>query len=167
MLWLRSRNRNFMIGRLLGLLCAVALWGQSLRVPPSSTHRKSHGSFAVFLDSPQGQAPVALQWEFQIPPAVKISTADIAVGKAAESAGKSLACAVRTGRQAAGGTRYACILAGGVQPIPNGNIAVVRYEVPAGGRRERVGVILENAVGVSVEAKSTGIQGTTAVITIR
>lgn len=156
-----------MIGRVLGLLCAGALWGQSLRVPPSSTHRKSHGSFAMFLDSPQGKAPVALQWEFQIPPAVKIGAADIAVGKAVEAAGKSLTCAVRANQTAAGEARYACILAGGVKPITDGNIAVVRYEVPAGGRRGRVGVIIENVVGVSLDAKSTGIEGTTAVITIR
>ena len=155
-----------MIGRVLGLLCAATLWGQSLRVPPSSTHRKSHGSFTVFLDSPQGMAPVALQWEFQIPPAVKIGAADIVAGKAAEASGKSLTCGVRA-NQPADGVRYACILAGGVKPIANGSIAIVRYEVPAGVRRERVGVILENVVGASLDAKSAGIKGTTAVITIR
>lgn len=138
-----------------------------MRVPPSSTHRKSHGSFAVFLDSPPGKAPVALQWEFQIPAALKISAEDIAVGKAAEAAGKSLTCAVRPHQPAAGGTTYTCILAGGVRPITNGNIAVVRYEVPAGGRRERIGVMIEHVVGVSLDAKSTGIKGTTAVITVR
>lgn len=156
-----------MIGRVLGLLCAAALWGQSLHVPPSSAHRKSHGSFAVFLDSTQGKAPVALQWEFQIPAAVKISAPDIVIGKSAEAAGKAITCAVRANPTVAGGARYACILAGGVKPIADGNIAIVRYEVPAGRRRERVGVIIENVIGVSLDAKSTGIAGTTALITIR
>ncbi len=121
----------------------------------------------MLLDSPPDKAPVALQWEFRIPPAVRIGAADITVGKAAEAAGKSLACAVRANRPAEGGAGYACILAGGVKPIANGSIAVVRYGVAAGARRERVGVTIENVVGVSADAKSTAIDSTSAVITIR
>lgn len=122
----------------------------------------------MFLDSPQGKAPVALQWEFRIPVAVKISAADITVGRAAESAGKSLTCAPRANQPAVEGeARYACILAGGVKPITNGDIAVVRYRVPASAHRGRVGVTIEGVEGVSQDLKSTAIEGATAVIAIR
>ena len=56
------------------------------------------------------------------------AAADVTIGKAAESALKSLTCAVRSSK-AAGQRRfrYACILAGGRDPIGNGAIAIVQY----------------------------------------
>ena len=75
------------------LISAAVLLGQSLSAPPSQTDAKTPGVFAVILASPPGKAPAALQWEFSVPAAVAIGTADITIGKAAESARKSLTCA--------------------------------------------------------------------------
>lgn len=108
---------------LTGLSSAIILCGQSLRVPPSQTELKTPGVFSLNIESSPDKAPVALQWEFSVPPAIAITAADITIGKAAQSAGKSLACATRpaVGRL----SRYVCILAGGQDPLGNGPIAVV------------------------------------------
>lgn len=98
---------------------------KSLQVPPSKTDLKTPGTLSINIDSPEGKEPVALQWEISVPPAVAITTADIKVGKAAEAAGKSLTCAMKTKTQRA--SRYACILVGGQGPIKNGPIAEVHY----------------------------------------
>jgi hypothetical protein len=64
-------------------ISAVVLCGQSLRVPPSQTDLKTPGVFSVTIDSPPDKAPVALQWEFSVPPVIAISAVDITIGKAA------------------------------------------------------------------------------------
>src|ERR1700691_167344 len=95
-------------------ISAAIVFGQSLHVPPSRTDLNTPGVFSVALDSPPSKAPVALQWEISDPPAIAIGTSDITIGKAAESAGKSLTCAPRTAKPPLQRrTAYACILAGG------------------------------------------------------
>lgn len=160
---------RFITGRVvLGLLCAAALWGQTLRVSPTSPDRKGQGSFSIVLESPQDKAPVAMQWEMEVPPAVTITVADVVVGKAAEGAGKSLACADSTNKQRKDdGVRYKCILAGGAKRISSGPIAVVHYQVQAGALHSRIRVAIESVKGVSLDLKSTAIDGTAAIITNR
>ena len=152
-----------------GLLCAGAASGQTLRAPPTSPDPKGQGSFSMVLGSLPGQAPVAMQWELQVPPAVTITVADVIVGKAAEGAGKSVACADITNktRKDEGIIRYKCILAGGIKRISEGPIAVVHYQVPAGAHRSEIRVVIENVRGVSLDLKSTAIAGATAIITHR
>ena len=63
--------------------------------------------------------------------------ADIIAGSAAESGQKALTCrAVGDAKEAGKSAVYACILAGGQKPIPNGPIAIVRYRVPREIRRD-------------------------------
>src|SRR5579863_5720143 len=106
----------------LGSVFAAMLLGQSVSVAPSATDRNTPGSFTLTLDSPQGKAPVAIQWEFAIPAVLNVKVADLKAGKAAQAAGKSLTCASKTG--AGPGNRYACILEGGQAVIANGPMAI-------------------------------------------
>ena len=93
--------------------------------------RGGSGSLLLTIESPEGKAPLALQWEFTFPPNVAVDLADIAAGSAAESAQKTLTCrAVARTKDGAQGSVYGCILAGGQKPLPSGPIAVVRYRVP-------------------------------------
>lgn len=151
-----------------GVLSAVPLCGQSFRIPPSGTDRKTPGAFPMEIDSPQGKAPVALQWELRVPAALAIAVSDITIGKAAEAAGKSVACAASANKPAKEGeVRYTCILAGGTQRIPNGQVAVVHYRVQDKVDKTSIRVAIENAVGVSLDLKSVAIDGAIAVIKIR
>jgi len=150
------------------LISAVNLFCQSLLVPPSRTDLKAPGIFSVTIDSPPGKAPVALQWEFSIPPVIVISIADITVGKAAESVQKFLTCAARPSKQAIQRrVRVACILAGGKDPIPNGPIAVVQYHAQWDARGAQLRVPVDNILGASLDLKSIPIPNVEEIIEIR
>jgi hypothetical protein len=149
------------------LLSAVILFGQSLRVPPSRTDLKTPGVFSVTIDSPPGKAPVALQWEFSVPPVIAIKTEDITIGKAAELAQKSLTCAAMATKPAMQRKmRYACILAGGQNPISNGPIAVVEYRAQWDVKGAPIRVAIENILGASADAKRIPIPNADAIINI-
>ena len=150
------------------MIAAVTLFGQSLLVPPSRTGLKTPGVFSVAIDSPSGKAPVALQWEFWVPPVIVIRIADITAGKAAESAGKSLTCAIRRNKlPMERRIMIACILAGGTDPIPNGPIAVVRYHAQWDTEGAQIRVAVENILGVSVDLKAIPIPNVDEIIDIR
>jgi len=149
-------------------VAAILLDGQSLRVPPSSADSKMKGQFSILLDAPPGKAPVALQWELSVPPAMAIEKTDILIGKAAESPGKSLVCAVKPGKPLSpGGSRYACILAGGKDVLGPGPIAIIHYrgQADVGGAPIRVGI--ENIVGVSADLKRIDIPKVDAIVQLK
>src|ERR1035437_6820850 len=74
------------------VLASTGLCAQSLSIPPSTVTRGASGSLLLTLESPQGKAPLALQWEFTFPSNVVVDLADIVAGSAAESAQKALTC---------------------------------------------------------------------------
>ena len=120
------------------------------------------------LDSPRGKAPLALQWELTFPPNVVVDTADIVAGSAAESAQKALACrSVERTKEGGPGAVYACILAGGQKPIPNGPVAAVRYRVPLEIRQIAEKVRVGKAIGATADLKRVDIAGAQAVITVK
>jgi hypothetical protein len=149
-------------------ISATLLLGQSLRVPPSETGLDTPGTFSMVIDSPQNQAPLALQWDFSVPPVIVIRPADIVVGKAAESAGKSLTCAIRDAKGGASRRmRYTCILAGGRDPIGDGPVAVVQYRAQWDVRGAPVQVAIENVIGVSRDLKRIPMSNVDVAINIR
>jgi len=149
-------------------ILASFLYGQSLRVPPSATDRKSPGVFSLVLEAPSGKTPVALQWDFLVPPALAIAKEDISIGKAAQTANKLLTCAISTGKSAIpGGVRYTCILAGGQDAIEPGPIAKVQYRAQADVQGAPIRVTIEKVLGVSVDLKRIEIPNAEAIINIR
>jgi hypothetical protein len=151
-----------------GLISPLILFGQSLRVPPSTTDLKTPGLFSVTIDSPPGKAPVALQWEFSVPPVIAFTTADITIGTAAASAGKSLTCAKSATKPATERrVKYSCILAGGQDPIGNGPIAEVRYRAQWDVKGAPIRVAIENVLGASTNLKRIPISNVDAIINIR
>ena len=150
------------------LISEVFLFSQSLRVTPSHTDLRTPGVFSVSIESPPGKAPVALQWEFSVPPVIAISMADITIGKAAESAPKSLTCATKANKPATSRRmRYACILAGGRDPITNGPIVDVHYRAKWDANGAQIRVALENILGASADAKPIPIPNVDEIIEIR
>lgn len=153
---------------ILGVSWAVIVSGQTIRVPASSTDHKTPGAFSVNLESPADKAPVALQWEFAVPPAIVIRTADITIGKAAQSAQKALTCAMSASKpDAPGAVKYTCILAGGQAAIGNGTIAVVQYRAELDVDGAPIRVALTKILGVSADLKQIAIPNTAAIITIK
>jgi hypothetical protein len=150
------------------VLASAGVWAQSLSISPSTVTRGASGSLLLRLESPQGKAPLALQWEFTFPPNVVVDRADIAAGSAAESAQKALTCrAVERTKDGGQGSVYGCILAGGQKPIPNGPVAAVRYRVPLEIRQITEKVRVGKAIGASADLKSVELEGAQAVITVK
>ncbi len=137
----------------------------ALRITQSATDLKSPGVLSIFLDSAQDNAPAALQWELSVPPVIAIDTADIKISKAAQAAGKSLTCARKAAVQRR--SRYACILAGGQAPIPQGPIAEVQYHVEWETNGTPIRVTFEKILGVSVDLKRIEIADVSATIEVK
>jgi len=150
------------------LIAAVLLHSQYLRVPSSDSDRSTPGQFFIVLDSPPAKAPVALQWEMSVPPAIIIGQRDITIGKAAAIAGKSLTCAVKKNpADPRGAVRYVCILAGGKDPLANGPVATFRYRAQTEVGKAPIRVAIEKVLGVSADLKRIEIANTDAMIRIR
>ena len=153
---------------LLVLASAYGLCAQSLSMPPSTVTRGASGSLLLTIESPQGKAPLALQWEFTFPKNVVVDLADIAAGSAAGSAQKALTCrAVESAKDGGQGSVYRCILAGGQKPIPNGPVATIRYRVPLEVRQIAERVRVGNAIGATADLKMVEIEVAQAAITVK
>jgi hypothetical protein len=153
---------------LLAPLPGSALFAQTLQLSSASAaaSRGARVVIEISLKSPQGKGPAALQWEATIPTTeLSLIDKEIAIGPAAQQAGKSVSCAVK-GRTDKTLTSV-CILAGGQQQIQNGVIATlmlkVPQEAPVGPARIRV----ERAIAVSKDVTEVPIKPTETVVSIR
>jgi hypothetical protein len=140
---------------------------QSLSIASSTAKAGSTGSFLLKLAADSGTAPVALQWKFSFPRTISVVASDILAGSAAESAHKTLACALDHETKSPDMVIFNCVLAGGKQPIASGTIATVRYHVagsvPAGPNR--IGV--DHALALSTDFTQTTMALTGGVILVQ
>lgn len=114
------------------------------------------GAFSVILGSPKSSAPTVLQWELYLPPVIEITTADITIGEAAKSSGKSLTCTKKAAIRRL--TRYACILAGGQEPISNGTMATFQYHVKWDVKGAPVNVSVRDILASLRDSKAYGLR---------
>ena len=115
------------------LIAWTSLRGQTLMILPAPPIAGRAGSSQIMIAFPAGaERAAALQWRIAAPGGAIVS---LTVSSAAEQAGKSLVCAQPKDDQGTTGNVYRCILSGGLQEIPDGPIAVVRYRA-AEGKRE-------------------------------
>jgi hypothetical protein len=148
------------------LLTAFTIIGQTLEVKPVSVSPGSANIFRVVL-KPDPAKPVAgLQWDVVYQPVLlRIEPAGILPGSAAEAAGKSITCARRPSD--AKTAHLTCILAGGVQPVVAGVLAIVRLDAEPQAPKGVTTVGLEKIIGVSSSLKSITIASATVKVTIR
>jgi hypothetical protein len=151
---------------LLFLLAGLSLHGQTLKMASVSAQKGQVGTLLLTLSSPEGKAPAALQWDIAYPsPKIGIGEKDVIAGGAAESSGKDLTCAGHP--EGAGTYVYRCVLAGGVKPIRNGTLAIIKFQVRPTTLPGPVIVEIRNAQGASAEAAKVEIASTQAEITVR
>ena len=108
------------------LIFTAGAFAQSLSISKTTAQPGGAGSFLLTLDTPTTPAPVALQWKFIFPKEILVGIGDIVAGSAAESAQKVLTCSPLSEPKVTG---FACVLAGGKQPLRRGPLATVRYHV--------------------------------------
>jgi hypothetical protein len=128
--------------------------------------RGSANIFRLALKPDPAKPLVALQWEFVYPAgAVRIEPSGIRPGSAAEAAGKSITCAERPPDGKA--LRLACILAGGIQPVSAGVLAIIRVDAAPEAPKGAMTLGLERVAGVSPAIESIPIARASVRITIR
>jgi len=145
-------------------LCSTAL-AQSLEITPVTVDQGSANIFRIVL-KPKAEKPIAaLQWELVYRDRIRIEPSGVVPGTASEAAGKSLTCA----RKPAGGADsiLACILAGGVQTISAGAIAIVRFEAVKDSPKGERSVAVQKIIGVSPTLESIPVETTKASISVR
>ena len=145
-------------------LCSTA-FAQTLEIAPTTVDKGSVNIFRMVL-KPHTEKPIAaLQWDLVYREGLRIEPSGVVPGMASDAAGKSLTCARKPIEE--GNYRMTCILAGGIQTLDAGVIAIVRFETakdtPAGEQT----VDVERVVGVSAKLEPISIENTKAPITIR
>jgi hypothetical protein len=145
-------------------LCTTA-FAQTLEISPVTVERGSANIFRIVL-KPHPEKPIAaLQLDLVYGEGLRIEPSGVIPGAASETVGKSATCA----RKASDGVnnRLACILAGGVQALSAGVIAIVRFEAAKDTPKGERTVDLEKIVGVSTKLEPIPLANTKALITIR
>jgi hypothetical protein len=154
-----------LIRLILALTFAGVSWAQTLEIPGAAVTRGSANIFRILL-TPNADRPVAaLQWELVVPVGLRIEAKDVVVGSAAESAGKSVSCSSRNDPK--DGRVCMCILAGGIQSLGEGAIAIVKFSAAADANPGQAIVRMQKIQGVSADLKTVPIAGAEAPITIR
>ena len=142
-------------------LCAQEL---RLRVEPGANGRD--GAIVAELASPPGKEPLALQWDFSIPPALQLDPPSASVGEASGSVQKSLQCALQVNYSKSKDPSFRCILAGGLHAIPNGAIAIVKYSAARNAKPGRYQIEIEKALAVTSGVKKAPLKNVKAPILI-
>lgn len=148
------------------LVCVAmtAAWGQTVQIPPVTVNRDSANILRLLYTGRADQPVSAIQWELVVPKEVRIDAADVAPGTAAESAGKSISCSNRT---TAAGKLCICVLIGGVKPIPDGAIAIVKFSTAADAPTGAATVKLQKILAVSVDLKKMPLTDAAGTIKIQ
>jgi hypothetical protein len=151
-------------GALVFFLCTTA-FAQTLEITPAKIQSGSANIFRIVLKANPEKPIVALQWDLVSQEGLRIEPSGVVPGMATETSGKSVTCARRPSVD--GKSALRCMLAGGVQAIAAGVIAIVRFEAakdaPKGGRF----VDLTEMVGVSPKLESVSIEKTRTAMIVR
>jgi hypothetical protein len=141
---------------LLLAVVSIPAWPQALKLLGPLAKAGMPVPVELSLTSPKGQEPAALQWDLAYPaPLVGTEPGDLAIGAAAQSAGKTLSC---QGHAVDAGTfEYRCILAGGRKRIEDGEVAVIQFHVRPTAAHRTATVRVKNAMGVLPDGKNVAI----------
>lgn len=150
-----------------GTCSAPAARAQTIRISPQTGSPGDWVTLEIAFQPGEGPAPVALQWELEIP-AGPLDLEEAPISKAllvAKDAGKSVQCAGST--KAGGRLLQTCILSGTQKPVPAGTIVVLSLKI---GQRAQPGgarIRLQKALGVTLDLKQLPIAATDSVLTVR
>lgn len=148
------------------LIPQVAIFGQTLRLSPASGRQGERVAIEISLKSAPGKEPQVLQWETTIPAAqLSFVDDDMSAGPAAQAAGKSFACALKT--NAAGTRTSLCILAGGLQQIQNGVVALLWLRILPQAPIGPVQVRTERGIAVMKGLKEVPLPPEETVVVVR
>jgi hypothetical protein len=147
------------------LAFALTAYSQTLEITPAAVDRGSANIMRIVL-KPSAETPIVdLQWDLVYPENLRIEPSGVVPGAATEATGKTVTCAVM--QPAGAKLRLKCILAGGVQPLSAGVIAIIRFEAGIHTPAAKLDVGLEKVIGVSPSVRSVPMKPVTASIIVR
>jgi hypothetical protein len=148
------------------IFLTLPLGAQALRVSALPGVAARDGAVTLEIASPPGKEPAALQWDFSVPDALLIDAQSATAGKAAKSAGKAIQCRMQFNLQGERTSFCRCLLIGGVNRIPNGPVAILKYSARPEAKAGKYGIDIVRAFAVSADAKKTPLHDATAGIEI-
>jgi len=133
---------------LLAAFSPAALFGQSLELSSASALPGDRVTVKISVKSPPDKEPVALQWTTVISTGASgLEVDDLSAGPAAKSAGKMMSC---TEPESDGGTHpIVCIMAGGLGPIEDGVVALLRFRVSPEAKAGATPLRIEDGLAIS------------------
>jgi len=133
------------------LAATLPAYGQVLRLSTATVEHGSSGSLRLTSESPKGKEPAALQWVITLPSYGKIKNPRWTAGASAQGSGKTLQCGETRNAQPSSKS-LKCVLAGGLKVIPDGEVAVLEFDVASDARRGKVPVSLMDILGATPDA---------------
>jgi len=148
------------------LLVPLALAGQTLNIASASAAVNQKVPIAIFVQSTPGKQPLILQFDVTFPaPQLKLDPADLKAAPAVEKLKKTITC--RGGwRKAPQTYYYRCILAGGVETISDGAVAMLWFQVPPNAKPGKAPIRLEESEALLPGLKREKLKAAQGVITI-
>ena len=155
------------LARLVGLLIAApnaALYAQSLHLRPTSAAPGEWAAMEITWQSSAQQPLVALEWEARFPAAQLEGDPMMRLTLDARSKGKSLNCRARIETRETETVR--CILSGGLQPIPDGVLAVLSLKIREKAQPGTVRIRIEHMIGVKRDLGSVTLDPAEALVKV-
>ena len=144
----------------------MALFGQALHLSSATASPGERVTIEISFKSPRGTEPSALQWETTIPSAQLAFLDDsMTAGPAAQAAGKSVNCAVKTKTGEA--HTSVCILYGGQDSIHDGVVAILRLKIPPDARPGTARIRVDQGLAVSKDLKRYPLDPAESVVKVR
>jgi hypothetical protein len=141
----------------MGAACLVVgclpTFSQTTRVSPVTKGPGDEVTLEISVASQPARAPIALKWDV-IFPAQVMDMESQAPGSAAMQAGKSLQCKLRKPYA------YTCILAGGQNLIPDGQVAVYHLKVKPMAEAGSTTFRIENLESTTADSKNWALNPT-------
>jgi hypothetical protein len=155
----------------LGIRCLACLvlvtYGsaQTIEIAPVAASRGFANIFRMVLKPKADQPLTALQWEFIYPNSLRIEPAGVVTSGAVEASGKLVTCAVRPPRES--NQVLTCILAGGVKPLAEGTIVIVRFVASSEAARGVMNLRLEKVAAAFQSSERVSLENVKVPITVR
>jgi hypothetical protein len=148
------------------IFLTLPLGAQALRIYAVPGVSGRDGAVTLEIAAPKGNEPAAMQWDFSVPDALLIDADSATAGKAAQSARKAIQCRMQLNPQVEKKHFCRCILIGGVDRIPNGPVAILKYSAQPETKTGKYDIAVVRAFAVSVDAKKAPLHDASAGIEI-
>jgi hypothetical protein len=148
------------------ILVSSSAFAQALSVSPSTGQPGKPVDVDLTYMGAGPVAPTILEWVVTYP-ASELSMAETgpSAGPTLQAAGKSLTCR-GTWKKAPTTYSYHCILAGGQMPVPDGIVATLHLKVKPGTKAGVHPVELDDASGVTADAKKISVKKANGKLTV-